>query len=99
MCCYWLCSLLQGSWNLRDVKFPNGSQIKSWAFITLVDPQYLVSDGPTGTNTFLQDLVGMCNKTGVQCPMPAFGPWDPRHSIEQRIRAAADAAQQKFGEP
>ncbi|WIA39818.1 hypothetical protein OEZ86_005871 [Tetradesmus obliquus] len=87
----------RGSWNLRDVVFPSGAVIESWAFTSLVDPQYLVNDGPTGTNTFLADLVGMCNKTGLKCDMPALGPWDPRHSIEQRLAAAKDAAQRKFG--
>jgi hypothetical protein len=90
-------SSLQGSWNLRDVVFPSGSVIESWAFTSLVDPQYLVNDGPTGTNTFLSDLVNMCNKTGLKCDMPAMGPWDPRHTIEQRLAAAKQAAEQRFG--
>lgn len=165
----------QGSWNLRDVRFPGGSTIRSWAFTTLVDPRYLVADGPTGTDTFLDDLVSMCNKTGLACATPvkvrrrgcggrathrpalpcvlpccccaagglsgawrrlaaprtspaadalaraccgapalalarpppgcappaaaAQGPYDPRDTIEQRIRKAAAAAAQQFGSP
>jgi eukaryotic translation initiation factor 2C len=87
----------RGSWNLRDVKFPAGVKITSWAFTTLVDPQRLVNDGETGTMQFLKDLVQMCNKTGVMCPIPELGPYDPRDSIEQRIRKAAEKAKAKTG--
>lgn len=148
----------QGSWNLRDVQFPAGSQIKSWAFTTLVDPSRLVPGGETGTDTFLsvregpgvcgllrvlprghvslcshgaaletskgdphpaskptrfvmlllpcpacaplaQDLVRMCNKTGVRCETPVKGPYDPRDTIEMRLQKAADLATQTFGTP
>lgn len=89
--------LPQGSWNLRDVRFPAGSQIRSWAFTTLVDPQYLTNEGETGTMTFLRDLVQMCNKTGVRCETPVLGPYDPRDSLEQRIRRAAEAAKASTG--
>jgi hypothetical protein len=89
---------LQGSWNLRDVVFPSGSVIESWAFTSLVDPQYLTNDNTDmSVNWFLSELVSMCNKTGVKCDMPAIGPWDPRHSIEQRLAAAKQAAEQHFG--
>lgn len=44
---------LQGAWNLKDVQFPAGSQIKSWAFTTLVDPNMLIPTGEMGTDTFL----------------------------------------------
>jgi hypothetical protein len=47
----------------------------------------------------LQDLVRMCNNTGVQCDMPVKGPYDPRDTIETRIKRAADLAQQTFGQP
>lgn len=47
----------------------------------------------------LQALVDMCNKTGVKCDMPVLGPYDPRDSIETRIKKAADLATQSFGKP
>lgn len=53
LCLRRACRCAQGSWNLRDVKFPAGSEIMSWAFTTLVPPEYLIADGPTGTDTFL----------------------------------------------
>ncbi|KAF8058950.1 AGO1 [Scenedesmus sp. PABB004] len=87
----------RGSWNLREVRFPAGVVISSWAFCSLVDPQYLVPDGETGTQTFLRDLVRMCNSTGVECPPPAMGPWIPRADPESLIRAAAEAATAHFG--
>eukprot|EP00878_Enallax_costatus_P011253 GHUV01011750.1.p1 GENE.GHUV01011750.1~~GHUV01011750.1.p1 ORF type:complete len:582 (+),score=200.21 GHUV01011750.1:324-2069(+) len=87
----------RGSWNLRDVRFPAGCQIKSWAFTTLVDPQQLVNEGETGTMTFLRDLVQVCNKTGIQCQQPVLGPYDPRDSLEQRIKRAMDAAKAQTG--
>lgn len=40
----------------------------------------------------------MCNTTGIKCDMPVKGPYDPRDSIEDRIRRAADHATQTFGE-
>jgi hypothetical protein len=52
---------------------------------------------PSGTDTFLNDLVDMCNRTGVECSLPIKGPYDPRDSIEARLKKAADAATAHFG--
>lgn len=77
--------LLQGSWNLRDVQFPAGSQIKSWAFTTLVDPSRLVPGGETGTDTFLSvregpGVVWVVEGAAKGWPHAALHPWrrEPR---------------------
>jgi hypothetical protein len=64
----------------------------------MVDPSALVNDGPTGTMTFIQDLVRMLNKTGVKCPDPILGPTVQGPALA-RMRDAAHAAEQKFGKP
>jgi hypothetical protein len=46
-----------------------------------------------------QDLVRMCNTTGMKCNTPVKGPYDPHDSIEQRIKRAADLATQTFNHP
>jgi hypothetical protein len=47
----------------------------------------------------VQDLVKMCNSTGVKCELPVKGPFHPHDTIETRIRKAADHAKDTFGSP
>jgi len=41
----------------------------------------------------------MCNNTGIKCDMPVKGPYDPRDTIEDRIRRAAELAEMTFNAP
>jgi len=88
----------EGAWNLRDVRFPTGTVIESWAFVPLMSYNELVDSGPTGTETFIKDLVDMLNKTGVKCPFPYMADGGGQ-TVLACVQAAADGARQQFGKP
>lgn len=60
----------KGAWNLVDVKFPRAPQggLHSFAFVSLMSAQEvdLPVPNPSGIRTFIQDLLGMLVKTGIE---------------------------------
>eukprot|EP00877_Chromochloris_zofingiensis_P008172 jgi/Chrzof1/3608/Cz13g02060.t1 len=86
-----------GSWNLRDVCFPNPCEIKSWAFVSLMRMEEVDIPGPIGIRDFLRALLDMLNKCGIKCgSMPELLFCNPQASVEQHLTRAADMANKKF---
>jgi hypothetical protein len=80
------------------VRFPTGTKIESWAFVALMEPNMLEPTGPTGTETFIRDLVDMLNKRGVACPFPHM-PDQGGQTVQACMQVAADGARMQFGKP
>lgn len=58
----------RGAWNLENVVFYKGAQIKSWAAIDLTGRNMASIQGETGLLGFLGALINMAKKMGMIIP-------------------------------
>ncbi|RMZ53214.1 hypothetical protein APUTEX25_005203, partial [Auxenochlorella protothecoides] len=94
-----------GSWNLRDVRFLNGSSLPSWAVVCFANQRFAAEDleaarGQHGP-TFMAEFVDMLNKCGVTTPRefpPVVYP-DRNATVYSAVTEAKARAQAAFGAP
>lgn len=88
-----------GAWNMRNKKFVNPAQLKSWAVINCCDQRRC---SPGDLHKFFKAVIRQMGELGMRCPSqlpPIVNKQGPRGSVRAAFTEAVQSARSTFREP